>query len=89
MLISSASSQFCSYSTIVNPEFEKSPEKLKQIDGVVREILKTGIPCELKQLEVMIVILSDVSCIEDNRMLIAVWRLRQDLIHIAAIYRSE
>ena len=89
MLISSASSQFCSHSTIVNPEFEKSPEKLEQIDVVVREILNTGIPYELERLKVMIVILSHVSCIEDNRMRFAVLRLRQDLIHIAAIYRSE
>ena len=73
----------------MNSEFERSPEQLEQIDGVVREILDTGIPYELERLEVMIVILSHVSCIEDNRMLIAVWRLRQDLIHIAAIYRSE
>ena len=66
MLISLASSQFCSHSTIVNPEFRQSPEQLRQIDGVVREILNTGIPCKLERLEVMIVILSDVSCIEDN-----------------------
>ena len=73
----------------MNPEFEKSPEQLRQIDGVVREILNTGIPYEPERLEIMIVILSRVSCIEENRMRCAVLRLREDLIHIAAIYRSE
>ena len=73
----------------MNPEFEKSPEQLEQIDVVVREILNTGIPYELERLEIMIIILSHASCIEDNRMRLAVLRLRQDLIHIAAIYRSK
>ena len=89
MQISLVNSQFCSHSMVVNSEFERSPEQLRQIDGVVREILNTGIPYELERLEIMIIILSHVSCIEDNRMRFAIWRLRQDLIHIAAIYRSE
>ena len=88
MHILSVSSQFCSHSAIVNSEFGQSSEQLRQIDGVVREILHTGIPYELERLEIMIIILSHVSCIEDNRMRFAVLRLRQDLIHIAAIYRS-
>ena len=86
MQILSVNSQFCSHSS-VNSEFKQSPEQLR-IDGVVKEILNTGIPYELERLEIMIVILSHVSCIEDNRMRFAVLRLRQDLIHIAAIYRS-
>ena len=73
----------------MNPEFEQSSEQLEQIDEVVREIIDTGIPYELERLETMIIILSHVSCIENNRMRFAVLRLRQDLIHIAAVYRSN
>ena len=73
---------------VVDSEFEHSLDRLKQIDGVVKEILTTGIPYEPERLKVMIIILGHTSCIQDNRMRFAIWRLRQDLILIAACQNS-
>ena len=72
----------------MNSEFEHSPDRLKQTDGVVREILTIGIPYEPERLRVMIIILGHTSCIQDSRMRFAIWRLRQDLIQIAASQHS-
>ena len=63
-------------------------DNLKHIDEVIREILATGIPESPQRLQVMIVILGETSCIQDNRIRFAVWCLQQDLIQIAAIYQS-
>ena len=75
-------------SKVVNSEFERSPDRLEQIDGVVREILSTGIPYEPERLRVMIIILGHSPCIQDSRIRFAIWRLHQDLIHIAACQNS-
>ena len=73
----------------MNSELERSRLQLKQINEVIQEILDTGIPEEPEQLAFMIVILSQDSCIQEPRLRYAVWRLRQDLIYIAAVYQIE
>ena len=73
----------------VDSELEKSPDNLKQIDGVIREILTTGIPESPERLRVMIVILDKTSCLQSNRLRFTLWRLREDLIQIATIYQNH
>ena len=70
----------------MDSELERSQEQLKQIDGVIWEILTTGIPESPERLQIMIVILSKTSCIQDARVRFNVWRLRQILIQIVSIY---
>lgn len=72
----------------VDSEFKQSPDRLQQIDGVVKEILTIGIPYEPERLRVMIIILGHSSCIQDSRIRFAIWRLHQDLIQIAACQDS-
>ena len=73
----------------MDSELKRSRLQLKQINEVIQEILDAGIPDEPEQLAIMIVILSHDSCIQEPRMRYAVWRLRQDLIYIAAVYQIE
>ena len=88
MLILSVSNPilFVTPSQPVDSELERSQEQLQQIDGVIWEILTTGIPESPERLQVIIVILSKTSCIQDARMRFNVRRLRQVLIQIVSIY---
>lgn len=56
-----------------------------QIDDVIREIVTLGIPEDAERLKMMIVILGKYSQIEDNRVRLTIWRLRQNLMQIVMI----
>ena len=56
----------------MNLKFEKSLDKLQQIDGVIQEILTTEIPESPERLKAMIIVLNETSCIENNCIRLAI-----------------